>query len=192
MKRKIKYGGSRKAVLFFVAVAICVCAAVGTTIAYLISVDGPTENRFVPAKPGVEVEEEITGGVKKNVCLKNTGETEEWIRAIVLISWQDKDGNPYGMAPIQGSDYSITWGGGSSWIKGDDGFYYYTDKVAVGASTQPLIVECKLLETANLPQDYSFTVEILGAGVQSYPDSAFNAWAPNSGITIQNGKLVKG
>lgn len=144
---------------------------------------------------------------------QNTGDTTAWIRATVVITWKDKNGNVYGQAPVVDTDYTIVWSWEdkanpeTGWLKGNDGFYYWNTPVnactcgyaegkvmkcaCTDNLTGVLIMSCEKIGTA--PAGYDLSVEIIGSGLQSVPDAAFNdAWAESSGLEISGGVLVKG
>ncbi len=172
----------KKTILLLVSAVLVLTAAVGTTLAYLIAGAGPVTNTFTPTKITTEVKEDIENGVKNNVRIQNTGTTDAYIRAAVIVTWQDVQGNVYGQKPVDGEDYSIIW-----WNEGEDnqnnddwfekdGFYYHKKTVAAGGETSVLFTACSPIRTA--PDDrYSLNVEILGSGIQSQPSTAVaEAW----------------
>lgn len=190
---------SGKAVTLMASLLVVLGLAVGGTVAILFDETKPITNTFTPAEITTTVTEDVTTGVKKNVQIKNTGTTDAWIRAAVIITWQDANGNVYGKAPVAGTDYTIDCTAdktGSNWVTGNDGFYYYTSPVAAGESTGVLISECKYV--ANAPTGYNLCVEILGSAIQSYPVTMFNndspsgsGWATSSGLTASATQLSK-
>ena len=109
--------------------------------------------------------------------MKNTGDTAAYLRAAVLVTWQDASGNVLGTAPVAGQDYSITMPASAKWAQAKEGFWYYSEAVAPGASTEALIGECKPLKAA--PQaGYTLHVEIVASAIQStLGTNAQTAWA---------------
>ena len=63
------------------------------------------------------VEETFKNNVKSNVQVKNTGDAAAYLRAAVLVTWQDASGNVLGTAPVAGQDYSITMPASAKWAK---------------------------------------------------------------------------
>ena len=177
----MKHHNRKKSVALLVSVLVLVCAAVGGTIAFLMAQSGPVENVFKPSKVTTSVDETLEGGAKKDVKIKNTGDTEAWIRAAVVVTWQDNDGKVYGTAPGE-ADYTIDYGTENGWKKGADGFWYYTRPVAAGESTGVLIASCTSQGTA--PEGYSLNVEIIGSGIQSKPASVFGTQWTSSGLKV--------
>lgn len=154
----------KKSLITLVSLLAVLCVTVGGTLAFLVDTDGPITNIFNPSEVTTAVTETNQNGVKTNVQIKNTGDTDAYIRAAVVVTWQNEAGEVYGQAPAE-SDYKIVWGTG--WKKHTDGFWYYTSPVAAGASTTNLIDSCSLAENAAVPAGYFLNVEIIGSGIQS-------------------------
>lgn len=180
-----------------VALASCLAVAalaVGGTLAYLTDEDRAA-NTFSAGRVTTTVDEKLDGGVKSEVRIQNTGTVDAWIRAEVVITWQDAGGNIYGKVPIAESDYAIEYafqdlevfGDASSageWVKGTDGFYYWTKPVAPGGYTGELIKTCSYL-ASKVPEGYSLSVEVLGSGIQDTPSDAFDDWSGEaSGLVV--------
>lgn len=167
---------NKKAWLLLIAVAAMLLAVVGGTVAYLVTRTNPKVNTFTPSKVACSVVETFKNNVKSNVQVKNTGDTAAYLRAAVLVTWQDASGNVLGTAPVAGQDYSITMPASAKWAQAD-GFWYYSEAVAPGASTEALIGECQPLKAA--PQaGYTLHVEIVASAIQStLGTNAQAAWA---------------
>lgn len=173
MKQKRHLKTKTIALIFSVLALLLIC--VGGSLAYLVDKTEEVENKFTPSKITTTVTEEIEGAVKKNVKITNTGDTEAYIRAVVVVTWQDESGNVYGQMPVEGTDYTMTWSGltGSdpSWKKGEDGYYYHLKPIAPDKSTSVLFTDCQVKERADVPDGYHLAVEIIGSGIQSKPTS---------------------
>lgn len=180
---------TRKPVIFLASAILLVCALIGGTLAYLLTNTDAMANTFTPAKVTTSVSETLDGTTKSNVKIKNTGNVEAWIRACVVVTWKDEDGNVYGTAPVEGTDYSISYSS-TGWLRGDDDFWYCTSPVAPEQETAVLINSCTYID--NAPDGYSLNVEIIGSGIQSKPDTAFTESWSSSGLTIDGGILVRG
>lgn len=199
MKRKKQ---TVKPSALLVSLLLLLTVTVGGTLAFLLDSSGPITNVFTPSQVTTKVDESFNGSVKSNVRIRNTGDTAAWIRAAVVITWQDADGNVYGKAPVANEDYTISYDLVSGWEKGDDGFYYWTKPVAATSEgeasyTGILISQCKPFED-KVPEGYYLTVEILGSGIQSKPADAFETAWTSSGLKVDtadedpmNWKLVK-
>ena len=160
----MKIMNKRKTVLLLTAVALLLTVAVGGTIAYLTTSTGTVENVFESASVPIEITEDFDGTEKKNVCVKNNGNVDAYIRATYVINLVGNDG----VKPISESDCSIQLNT-SDWTE-SGGYYYYTKdggKVAPGASTNALIVSCKLKDGVVLPTGYTLQVEVLAQSIQA-------------------------
>ena len=123
------------------------------------------------------MQESFNGTVKNNVTIQNDGDTEAYIRAAVVVTWQDSEGKVYAVKPEVGVDYQITFPTGTGWVyRTADGFYYYTSPVVpednavttdvVEDSTGVLLTNCMPLKAA--PADgYTLSVEIVAESVQA-------------------------
>ena len=105
-----------------------------------------------------------------------------YVRAAVLITWIDEDGNRLAQTPVEGVDYSISYGS-ENWGQKEDGFWYY--KTPVAGTTGILINECRQLRDE---PGYRLCVEIFSQTVQAAPVNAIqDTW----GITPdENGNIA--
>lgn len=170
---QIGKSAKRKSFIVLFSLALILLFAVGGTIAYIVTSTNDVKNTFEPAQVACEVEEQFDGNVKSDVKIRNTGDINAYIRAAVIITWKDSDGNISAVAPVAGTDYNIIYQLGD-WIKGSDGYYYFKNPVAAGAVTGTALIDsCELLESCNRPGDnYDLSVEILADAIQSTPDNA--------------------
>lgn len=177
-------GRTGKSAALLVSLLLLLTVIVGGTIAFLMDSDGPLNNLFNPSQVTTKVEETLSGDTKKDVYIKNTGDTDAWIRAAVVVTWQNKDGNVYGQAPVEGMNYDITWGTG--WKTGDDGFYYWPSPVAAETGVTGDLIET-ISPKGNPPADgYYLTVEIIGSGIQNKPAKVFNTEWVSSELKVND------
>lgn len=115
--------------------ALLFSGAIGMTIAWLTHQSGLT-NQFEVANVAASVEETFNPdeGTKKDVSIQNDSSVPAYVRAAVTIWWEDADGNVLWGTPVAGTDYTIEWNlssdtSTSGWVKGTDGFYYYTSSL---------------------------------------------------------------
>lgn len=176
-KRSNKF---RKSFVLLASVALLVLGAIGGTVAYLVDGTEATVNTFNYGTVSCVVNETFNGSTKSDVTIQNTGNTDAYIRAQVVVTWQDASGNVYGASqPVAGTDYSIEYGSG--WKQHTDAYYYYPSAVPVGASTGVLITSCTPV-AGQAPEGYTLSVEILADAVQSSPANAVTeAWGVNPG-----------
>lgn len=187
-----------KSKALLVSLLLVIGVTVGGTLAYIVAGDGPVENTFTPSMVSTYVQETVSNGKKTEVKIENTGDTTAYIRAAVVVTWQDKDGNVYGQKPVglafgetsvEGADYDIVWST-EDWAQGADGFYYYLSPVAADGKTEALITSCAPVN-GKAPDGYSLAVEIISSGIQAEgQDSKGNkpielAWS----VDIDGGKL---
>lgn len=136
----------------------------GSVAAYLVHISDQATNEFTAETEVIPtILETFEEGVKKNVTV-DIGDPgyAVYVRAAIVVSWQDESGNVLGKPPVLGTDYEMTLG--ANWEKKADGFYYYKEMVMKG-ETDPLIVECQK-KTEN-PGEYSLHVEILAQTIQA-------------------------
>lgn len=175
----------RKTILLVICASLLILAAVGTTIAFLITGTDKVENTFTPSMISTEIEEDFDNIEKKDVKVKNTGDTEVYVRAAVIVTWMDNDGNVAADLPKE-DDYIISYNE-SDWMRGSDGYWYHKQPVAAGSETAVLINSCKLAENAKAPQGYYLSVEIVASAIQSTPTSAV---VDNWGVTLNDGAIA--
>lgn len=154
------------------AAAALIMAAAGVTVAFIITGTNELQNTFTPGNISCEVNETFNGNVKNDVTVKNTGNADAYMRAEIIVTWQDADGNVFGSTPVQGTDYTMTLGNG--WTS-SGGYYYWPDRVSPGSSTGNLIDTAQ--ETAgHTPDGYHLCIEILASAIQADgTDSGGNA-----------------
>lgn len=179
----------KKSLLVLVSLVLVLCFGAGGTLAYLIHQSGPITNEFQPTKVTTTVEEKVDNGVKTDVKIQNTGSTEAYIRAAVVITWQDTEGNVYGQLPMAGTDkdYTISYDLNNGWSLKADGFYYWNAEVAPSKTTGPLITSCAPVAD-KAPEGYNLCVEIIASGIQSQPRHvAESVWHVTIG---EDGKII--
>lgn len=209
---KLKELFNRKKVIALVATVLLLTVAAGATLAYILTNTDPVENVFTPSKVACAVVENdnapVTGSdvkdvsVKENVKIQNTGDTDAFIRVAIVVTWQNADGTVYAQKPVAGTDYSITFDKNSGWVKGADGFYYYTKEVIAdktgagnGDMTAVLISEAKAMKDAPA-EGYNLSIEIVASAIQSRPDNVVgDQWktvTANKGtLTVTNPKTAE-
>lgn len=186
--------------IIIASVMLLLLVAVGTTLAYIFTETNPVENTFEPSKVSCAVVENggtpvtgsvtDTGNVKENVQIKNTGDTDAYIRVAVVVNWASADGSCVWAQKPADDDYTITYNLSNGWFNGGDGFYYYSKAVSPGESTSVLIDEAKQLLAAPKGTDgtqYYLSIEIVASAIQSTPETVVeNHW----GVTVENGVIT--
>lgn len=161
---------TNKPAVLAASLVLALVVAVGGTLAFLSTHTEDVVNTFTPASVPPEIHETFDGKVKSNVTIKNTGEVDAYIRAAVVITWVDDEGNVYGELPEEGEngDYTITYDLSNGWVK-KDGYYYWRSVVASKGNTGELLT-CQLNKDATPPDGYTLSVEILAQSIQAMPE----------------------
>lgn len=170
-RKNRRFRWNRQFVLLVSILALLV-GIVGSSLAYLITQTGSVENTFQPSKVTCEIQEEFRqgGSEKKNVQVKNTGDTDAYIRAALVFTWVDSQGN-IAPNPVGSGDYTLETG--SDWTLKSDGFYYYNQSVAPGGKTTNLIVSCAPV-SGKAPTGYNLCVDVIADAIQSKGLSSSN------------------
>lgn len=169
---------TNKAAVLLLSMILLIGIAVGTTVAFLVARTEPIKSTFEYAKVSCEVT-----GSKENVQVKNTGDTAAYVRATYVVTWRERDVNGNVAASVPGGyDYTLTEILGSGWVKGADGYFYYSLPVIPGGSTEEIRLDCAVTCPEN--PEYTLSVEVLAEAIQSTPVNAVQeAW----GVTVTNG-----
>lgn len=178
--------------IFIMSAVLLLLVAVGTTLAYVFTETEPVENTFIPSRVSCAVVENgsanentnnivTTGASKTDVKIKNTGDTDAYIRVAVVVNWMSEDGKRvWAQKPVCDTDYTITYNlttGG--WFDGGDGFYYYSKAVSPTSPnnlTDILISNAALKSGVTAPTgtddtQYYLSIEIVASAIQSTPAS---------------------
>lgn len=177
--RRRRRANRKKASFLLTSLILLLTLFIGGTTAFLIAKGNPVTNTFTPSRVATEVHENFDNKVKKDVKIYNSGDTTAYIRAAIVVTWQDAAGNVYPGTPVPDTHYTISYGTG--WIL-KDGFYYYTQPVEPGQETAVLINSCSPIQ-GQTPAGYGLNVEILGSAIQSVPISVVTS---NWGVTVDN------
>lgn len=160
--------------LLAVVIALIILSSVTTVVyAALKMSSNSTKNSFTADDmPNIQINETLTedseneGYIlkKENVTVTNNADYSVYVRAAVVATWQDKDGNVYPVAPND-TDYDITYNM-SDWEQSSDGYWYYGQAVTSGGKTTPLITSCEPIKSA--PTDgFTLHVNIISQSIQS-------------------------
>ena len=191
---------NRKSILI-TSVALLLLVAVGTTLAYVFTKTEPVENKFNPSKVSCAVVENgnlsentanvvQTGKSKTNVQIKNTGDTDAYIRVAVVVNWMSADGTRvWATKPVEGTEYTISYATNTGWVKGSDGYWYYTKSVPPtgGSNLTGILIEMAT-QKIDGPKgtdgtQYHLSIEIVASAIQAKPTSVVTSqW----GVTVAN------
>ena len=181
MSRKFKHDGGAKAsrrqsLVLVASILLILAISVGGTLAYLATQTGSVANTFTPTSVGTHIDEVKDGNVKKNVTVTNTGSTDAYVRAAIVVTWINDDGQVYPQAPVLGTDYTMELNTGTTgaWTA-YNGYYYCKAPVAGGGKTGVLISSAE--PTGDAPEGYYLSIEILAQAIQAEPKAAvIDAW----------------
>ena len=158
-------GRTAKSSALIIALALILVLAVGGTVAYIFTHTGPVINTFTPADAKITVDEQTSDNQKTSITVVNnsTG-VPVYIRVALVANMIDEDKNVTDAASVP------TFTLGENWIKGSDGYYYYTEPVPVGESTGNLLEKAMTL-------DENMQVVVLADAIQAMPKQAvIDAW----------------
>ena len=178
-----------------------VIASISVSVAYMLTRSDILTNIFVPAKVSCEVVEAVESGTeasKTSVKVKNTGDTDVYVRVRVVTYWEDSKGNPVARTSPEnkfgaGSDdwkYNTT-----DWIYDDKNqTFYYKASVGKDQTTNDLLptdskITLKVEEATqgNVKFTYHQVVEFIAEVIQSSPDDAVKeAW----GVTLDGNDQI--
>ncbi|MBO7628566.1 MAG: hypothetical protein J6S87_01280, partial [Bacteroidales bacterium] len=135
-----------------------------------------------PDEVDVEIHDEVSGFVKDQVEITNTGNVDAFIRAHIVANWWGTTGNETGIAmgytTAAHTAFVETWkmnedatgdnyGGvftnlpGTDWVRAQDGYFYYTLAVAPGAKTKTFFDKYELDTTAHpVPEIWYLDISI--------------------------------
>lgn len=162
---------SKRTVILLASLTLLMGLTIGSTAAYLVTHTSQVTNTFTPAKVSCVINEKFENNVKSDVTIKNTGNVDAYIRAKVIISWTDANGNIV-PAPFDDPDFTTD----ANWSKVDN-IYYYSLRVAPNDSTTNLI---NSIAPGDETDGYRLKVDIIADAIQADgmgATSAQDAWA---------------
>ena len=192
---------NRKLIVALLSLVLVVALSIGGTFAWLNDTSDTVTNTFKPGEIVTRVDETFDGNVKSNVSIENVktdNAVDAYIRAEIVVTWQDNEGNVYGQLPVAGTDYTIGFNlssntdtNGGEWVASTDGFYYWTMPVAPGAKTGFLIKTCAPIAD-KAPKGYHLCVEVISTAIQTVPTSVVTTeWSTGVVSEVaENGELT--
>lgn len=165
---------NKRTVILLASLTLLMGLTIGSTAAYLITHTSQVTNTFTPAKVSCVINEKFENNVKSNVTITNTGNVDAYIRAKVIISWTDAEGN---LVPAPFDDPAFETD--SKWKQVGD-TYYYSERVAPDGNTTNLI---KSIAPPSDTKGYRLKVDIIADAIQAdgIASSAQAAWAGAAG-----------
>ena len=148
------------------------------------------ENKGTPVTGSVT----NTGDIKENVQIKNTGDTDAYIRVAVVVNWMDKAGTKvWATKPVENTEYSITYANTTNWVKGSDDYWYYTKSVPPtdGSNLTDILIK-NATQNKEGPKgtdgtQYYLSIEIVASAIQSTPETVV---AEQWGVTVNDGVIT--
>lgn len=203
-KRRGRYSSGRyripvRSLILLLTLVLLIGSGIGMTVGFLSTRTEPVQNDFTYGKVSCEVletfDKENNRYIKRDVRIKNTGNTSAYIRVLLVFTWKDKDGNVYVNKPQINKDYQINPDLSKGWSIYQNSIgtfsYYYKYPVAAGEATPNLIDSLRQTPGVVGPENgkYALSVEIVADAVQAEPaDAVMNAW---DGATVdEDGTLT--
>lgn len=183
-----------KSLCLIASLLLILTVTIGGVIAFITTHTDTIENIFNAPTFGTEVDETFDGEVKTDVKIINTGDTDSYIRAKIIVNWVKGEGADkvvLSTVPVLGEkddpesgDYYMNLDLEHGWVKHNDGYYYYTEPVAGESSTKVLITEAAPLKDNG---DYKLEITILAESIQASPkDAIHDSWH----VDIDDGKVT--
>lgn len=167
-KKKLLNHKKSQVVKLVICLLLILSITVTGTVAFLVTHTTSITNRFDDSYVACEVSEDFNEVTKRDVKIKNTGDTQAYIRAYVNVVWMNDAHEVYGVSPTE-SEYTIDYVTDGDWLEGSDGYWYYKYPVNAGDLTTTLINECSIADGVTAPDGYYLSVEIVCQAVQSTP-----------------------
>lgn len=163
MKRIFNGSGGRKTALIL-SLCLIFALAVGTTFALLKASTAPVENTFTAAKSDIKIDEDVTGGQKKSIVVKNTGTAVSYVRVKLVMNWVDESGN------VSATPVNITPSITDNWFE-QDGIYYYKMPVAANDGVTTNLLKDPITQ-GTAPEGCHLEVTVLAESIQAAPSKA--------------------
>lgn len=174
----------RKPILVLFAVLTLVLC-IGGTLALLLDRDVPITNTFTEAQVSCHVTEDFDGTTKTSVNVVNDSNITAYLR-VKLVTYRVNDAGQH----IGGTATIPAFTPGNGWFE-QDGYYYYSQLVAAGASpANNLINSIELNDSYSDADGGKQVIEVMAEAIQSVPTSVV---AEKWDVTVDaNGTLTKG
>ena len=177
----------RSTVPMAVAAVTAMAMGVAGTVMWLTA-SNTVGNAFDTADTTVSVVEDFTAGdtVKRNVHVGNDGDVPVYVRARIDMSWTEDGETAWGAPSCDDSDGCVIDYGDAatdgSWVRGGDGYWYWTAPVPSDAATGNLIDSLTLTDTGR-----TLVCDISAQSIQADPTRAVeDAW----GATVDESTLT--
>ncbi|MBX9186021.1 BsaA family SipW-dependent biofilm matrix protein [Clostridium sp. K04] len=120
----------------------------------------------------------------KSVSIKNNGKSDCLVRVAVIPRWSNMDGSNFigdtSMIQLNFSNYLVSTlveskGLDNYWIYGDDGYFYYMNKLSSGESTSELLSSVKIKDGFKLPDEYKDKILIVDIKTEAVQATCYDA-----------------
>lgn len=170
--RKIINRIGKKRLILAITLILIVSIAASTTIAWFTAQSPTLTNSFEVAEVTCQIDEEFTDYVKRNVRVQNTGTMKAYIRVALIPLMLDGDDI---VSPTSALEDIIIDLDTTTWVHGNDGYYYCPIPIDPNGYTPILVNECRIAASSN----YAFELQIVAQAIQALPDDAvLDAWSP--------------
>ena len=156
----------RRLKVALIALMTILCCGIGGTFSWLAVESQQITNLFdVGAVSSEIIEGSFSGISKSNVSIKNTGNVEAYIRAAIVPSWENAEGDAVPLhAGLDDMDISL---GSDGWLL-SGGYYYFKTPVGAGELTPVLIKSASVKESsAGYQAGYKMNLTILCDAIQA-------------------------
>lgn len=189
----------KKIIALVISIISIFVLIIGVSLAHFTSADSITnvfntgDIKAEPYEPDFKPPNDWTGiNYDKKVQVKNTGNSACFVRVSITPRWVDENGNAWA-GDVSNSVVNLefsnlidlsnnsTWEE-NKWVKGSDGFYYYTSILPVGEITSQLLDKVGATinsTTVDYPEDYSgkiLKVDVKVEAVQTTANAYLTTW----------------
>ncbi|NCB74091.1 MAG: hypothetical protein EOM51_05025 [Clostridia bacterium] len=177
-----------KAATLLVSLLLIFGITVTGTLAYLFVSSGLSSNSFRAVNVNCEVSESFSGSSKSNVMIQNTGDIDAFVRAALVLTWEDDNGNAVNESASL-ADLNINLNT-ADWFCGCDGYYYCKTRLSPNGFTPVLVTSASVkTDCDGYIAGYHLNLQILSEAIQAEPEAAVNsAWT----AVHLNGTVLEG
>lgn len=159
---------ANKRIIYLAAIAILiVCSIAVTVFAYLSTSSDLVVNSFTAAPETDPVIAETTNNpltLKEDVRVYvGAPGYPVYVRAVILVTWEDGAGKVHAQKPVEGQDYEIVLNN-TDWFKSGE-YFYHRNPVDSDGYTQVLVDTCYQKQVG--PDGYQLHVQIIAQTIQA-------------------------
>lgn len=176
---------NKKSLMLLICVTLLLTFVVSGTVALLVATSDPVTNTFTPVKVDTVIQESVTAGEKSEIKIHNHDGKDQipvYVRVALSGYWAKTEGEGSEqreviVRPAKTEDLAFTCS--PKWVKKEDGYYYYTEELEPGETTDDLL-GTSIKAAAQTDGSY-LVVTVVHQAIQSQPAEARNAahWAWN-------------